>query len=66
MSALSSVRWNPDMKNFYTRLRKAGKPAKVDLVAVMRKILILLNNIIKRQTPWEINKPQKVHFCLDC
>jgi transposase len=62
MSALSSVRWNPDMKNFYTRLRQAGKPAKVALVAVMRKLLILLNNIMKRQTPWEINDPQKVHF----
>ena len=60
MSAVSSIRWNPDMKSFYTRLRKSGKPAKVALVAVMRKLLILLNNIIKRQTPWEINNPKKL------
>jgi len=32
----------------------------VALVAVMRKLLILLNNIIKRQTPWEINNPKKL------
>ncbi len=42
------------MKSFYTRLSKAGKPAKVALVAVIRKLLILLNKIMKRQTPWKI------------
>lgn len=60
MSALSSVRWNPDMKIFYTRLRDAGKLAKVALVAVMRKLLILLNNIIKRQIQWKITNPKKI------
>jgi transposase len=53
MSALSSVRWNPDMKLFYTRLKNAGKPIKVIFIAVIRKLLSVLNSIIKRNTPWE-------------
>lgn len=53
MSAVASLRWNNDMKVFYTRLVKIGKPIKVALVAVMRKIIILANSIIKRQSPWQ-------------
>lgn len=53
MSALSSIRFNPDMKIFYKRLREAGKPAKVALIAVLRKLLSVVNSVVKRQTPWE-------------
>ena len=58
MSAIVSVRFNPDMKVFYKRLREIGKPAKVALIAVVRKLLSVINSIIKRQTPWQekINK----------
>lgn len=55
MSAVSSVRCNQDMKVFYTRLREAGKPAKVAFIAVIRKLLSVINSIIKRQTPWQKN-----------
>lgn len=62
MAALSSIRWNKDMADFYNRLRVAGKPTKVALVAVMRKLLLLLNNIMKRQTLWDIHNPRKVYL----
>ena len=46
MGAVSSVRYNPILKEFYNRLRNNGKPALVALVAVMRKMLCLFNKII--------------------
>ena len=53
MSALSSIRFNADMKIFYKRLRDAGKPVKVALIAVVRKLLSVINSVVKRQTPWQ-------------
>lgn len=52
MGALVAARHNPPMRAFYQRLRAAGKPAKVALVAVMRKLLTTLNAMMKHQTPW--------------
>lgn len=47
MAAVIAVRHNPILKDFYTRLRhQSGKPAKVALVAVMRKMLSVLNRLI--------------------
>ena len=43
MAALVAVRYDEKMKTFYQRLRAAGKPAKVALVAAMRKLLVILN-----------------------
>ncbi len=57
MAAISAIRYNPDLKPFYQRLRKRGKPGKVALVAVMRKLLLVLNAVARRQTPWEANPP---------
>lgn len=48
MAAVSAVRSNPILSAFYRRLRAAGKPPKVCLVAVMRKMLIVLNRLIAR------------------
>jgi transposase len=53
MAALTSSRFNPDMKKFYQGLRARGKVAKVALTAVLHKLLILLNSIARRRTPWE-------------
>jgi transposase len=47
MSALVAIRYNTEIKEFYTRLRTSGKPAKVALVACMHKLLIYLNTIAK-------------------
>ncbi|MGZ3302840.1 MAG: IS110 family RNA-guided transposase [Isosphaeraceae bacterium] len=55
MAALSASRYNPNLKAFYARLRGAGKPTKVALVAVARKLLTILNAMIRDLKPWEPN-----------
>ena len=52
LAALAAIRYNDDLKRFYQRLRDQGKKGKVALVAVMRKLLLLLNAIAQRRTPW--------------
>jgi len=52
MAAVASLRHNPMMKNFYDRLIDAGKPPKLALTACMRKILIILNAMIKNRSYW--------------
>lgn len=52
MSALSAVRANPELGQFYRGLRRRGKPGKVALVAVMRKLLLMLHAMARRGTPW--------------
>jgi transposase len=52
MAALAGVRHNPVLRTFYRRLRERGKPAKVALTAVMRKLLVILNAMLKHHTPW--------------
>ena len=52
MAALVATRHNPVIKAFYQRLRAAGKPAKVALTACMRKLLIILNTMIRRRRTW--------------
>jgi transposase len=47
MAALVAPRHNPILRNFYQRLRAAGKPAKLALTATMRKLLIVLNSALK-------------------
>lgn len=53
MATLSAARFNPTIRTFYTRLRTAGKPPKVALVACMHKLLIIINAIIKSGKPWQ-------------
>jgi transposase len=53
LSTLVAVRYNPVLKVFYERLRAAGKTAKVALTACMRKLLTILNAMVKPQTPWQ-------------
>ena len=43
---------NPALKSFYRRLRDAGKPARLALVAAMRKLLTILNANLRDQRPW--------------
>lgn len=52
MVAVTAIRSNAPIRAFYQRLRAAGKPAKVALVACMRKILIILNAMVRNQTRW--------------
>lgn len=46
------MRYNPVIKAFAARLEGAGKPGKVVIVACMRKLLTIMNAILKTQTPW--------------
>ena len=57
MPALSAVRCNPDLKATYDRLRAKGKPFKLALTAVMRKLLILANALIRDDRTWAPAKP---------
>ena len=50
--AWSAIRVNGELRRFYQNLRQCGKPGKVALVAVMRKLLLLLNAVARRETPW--------------
>jgi transposase len=52
MACLVAIRHNPALKSFYRRLRDAGKPARLALVAAMRKLLTILNAILRDQRPW--------------
>jgi transposase len=51
-ATVASVRCNPVLRPFYQRLGAAGKPAKVALVAVMHKLLLILNAMLKTKTAW--------------
>jgi transposase len=53
MAAWIGTRWNPVLKVTYQRLIAAGKPRKVALVACMRKLLTILNAMVRRNTPWQ-------------
>jgi transposase len=53
MAALAATRHNPVIKAFYQRLCGAGKAKKVALTACMRKLLIILNSMLKHQQPWQ-------------
>jgi transposase len=53
MAALVASRYNPVVAAHYRRLREAGKPAKVALVACMRKLLTILSAVVRTRTPWQ-------------
>ncbi len=52
MPALVATRFNPDMKAKYDQLKAAGKPSKVAITAVMRKLIILANALLRDQRMW--------------
>lgn len=52
MPALVAMRFNPDLRAKYTALRDAGKPAKVAIVAVMRKLIEMANALVKADRKW--------------
>lgn len=52
MATLCAMRCNPLIKAFADRLKTAGKPAKVVIVACMRKLLTIMNSMIKYASPW--------------
>lgn len=53
MATLAAKQWNPAIQSFFARLTAAGKPFKVAMTACMRKLLTILNAIMKTHTPWQ-------------
>jgi transposase len=53
LGAMAAARYNPDLKAFSLRLLNAGKSKKVVLTAISRKLLTILNAIIRDKTPWK-------------
>src|SRR6267142_2531157 len=53
----ASMRWNPQLIALYQRLRAAGKEHKRALIACARKLLIFVNTVVARGTPWQSEPP---------
>lgn len=53
MATLAATRCNPVVKGWYQRLQAAGKPKKLAIVACMRKLLVVLNAMMKSKTRWQ-------------
>lgn len=53
MATISATRYNPVIKSFYEHLLKAGKLKKVAIVACMRKLLTILNAMLRDNKPWQ-------------
>lgn len=56
MATLTAVRHNPSLAAYYQRLRAVGRPAKVALVAAMRKLLTILNAMVRDGRAWQTNR----------
>ena len=59
MPAVSALRWNP-VAEVNRRLRERGKPGKVALVAVMRKLIVLANTLVRQDRIWSPVAPRTV------
>jgi transposase len=56
MSTLSAVRFNPVLKRLYERLKANGKVSKVAIIACSRKLLTILNAMVRDMTKWEAQR----------
>ena len=61
MAALAATRHNPDLRAKYLQLRKAGKPGKVAVTAIIRKLIILANTLVKQNRIWSETAPAAQH-----
>ena len=57
MAAIVAVRWNDGLKAFYDRLRATGKSFKIAITAVMRKLLVLANSLVREDRLWSPTPP---------
>lgn len=56
MAAISAIRCNPPLRDFYKNLRGNGKPPKLAITAVMRKLIVAANSMLAKNQPWQ-NQP---------
>ncbi len=59
MAALTTIRWEPASKACYERLAAAGKPHKVALVAVMRRLAGVLDTLLRENRLWQPDPPAR-------
>jgi len=53
MPALVAIRYNPDLMAKYDALIKAGKPSKIAITAIMRKLVVLANTLLRQNRKWQ-------------
>ena len=53
--AQAAIKWNPQIKAFYQRLRASGKHYACAIIACTRKLVVYINAVLQRQTPWQTN-----------
>jgi transposase len=58
LAAVTAARANADMRAFYQRKIADGKPAKVAIIAVARKLVVLANTLITQDRTWELHAPK--------
>jgi transposase len=58
MAAITAIRWNPVIRSFYQRLKSQGKRFKVAITACMRKMLVILNTLIRNDCLWSPPTPK--------
>src|SRR4029077_14974572 len=63
MATLVATRHNPVIRTFYDRLRAVGKPPLVAIVAAMRKLLTILNAMVRHQQAWEAVPVERYDSC---
>lgn len=63
LAALCGRRWNPALRPFYERLIAAGRPKKVALIACARKLLTIVNAMVRDNACWRAPEPQIQHSC---
>lgn len=63
LAALCARRWNPAIRPFYERLIAAGKPKKVALIASARKLLTIVNAMVRDTTYWRAPDLELQHSC---
>jgi transposase len=61
MPALVAMRFNPNLKAKYEQLVAAGKPAKIAITAIMRKLIVMANALLKAQGDLGCQKPLDQH-----
>ena len=55
MPAVVATKHNPDLRDKYQQMKEAGKPSKVAIIAIMRKLIILANTLVKEDRKWGNN-----------
>ena len=61
MAAVAALMWNPEMKAFYSRLKERGKHSKVAITAVMRRMIVIANALLRGRRHWAERPPRRRH-----